>query len=856
MDIFGTKTPSQLEDEEAERLVRGLPKKKPPRHDRRRERMENDKDPDLDEDKDPDMSLNYKSIGGSVNLLRVVRLAAGPTDKVKVRRKEDGKIVDVSKDTLHDRGSDYEKYESDDKWVEETQDLSRRIQEDPGLGSRLKGLLDPKSDLGGLAKGHPSYPASAVEKNLPPGIKTLGDLLEVTTKALSAKPKVKPKKNTKDTPSQPLTQPTEKAEAPEEKAVEPKPKTKQEGVNNALPKLPPQLQKLVKELVKLAPGTSQKAEPAPEEASPEEVPKEQVPKGQAETEPSVAPAKGDKKKQKGTKAPKGEPKEEPRRATSATEVAEARQMVMDTFPPKLASIYANLHPDDVRGLISNFKEFKSLGPIPSGDIEAELAKAGKVTLNPDKVPPPKTVTKDGKEVALESLPEEEQTEAIQQHRMAVVGAHLALRSRAISSMKKSGTPPQIAQRVTDFLLSTNGMSPEERQKKAKEKARDLFIAASSDPTVMEVDERFGIPKTHQSWKSSDSKSRTAALSAVKDPAAQALVIAAFQGEDYRQVVKDYFGAGSKNKISDSDSVQVVFDKVKKANEFFRAQSKSYPANVKAGLDDPASLFRVRVRHALSGMNPTKAKKLSKRLAKDDADSYENALKEHHKAEKSYKSRLQQWLAGGQKGPKPMKSEPPAKPLGYVEGEGISDPVSVQTKLDKLMGNKKGSFSSYLTPVCQTQLARLGGEQQDRKGHRGSAAVSQLEETMTIKFAKEDADRILARLDKMAGAIQANHEKWGMNFNTAKALVNDLDRTADEIEKVAFGPASFQDRQVEVLKQAHVIEQDKDEGYMGTFNTPMAPLQTDGDEKYMSQFKDDQSQAVSSGKSSVGRPLAP
>ena len=38
MDLWATKTNPEREDEEAERLVRPLPKVKPPRHDRRRER--------------------------------------------------------------------------------------------------------------------------------------------------------------------------------------------------------------------------------------------------------------------------------------------------------------------------------------------------------------------------------------------------------------------------------------------------------------------------------------------------------------------------------------------------------------------------------------------------------------------------------------------------------------------------------------------------------------------------------------------------------------------------------------------------------------------------------------------------
>lgn len=119
-----------------------------------------------------------------------------------------------------------------------------------------------------------------------------------------------------------------------------------------------------------------------------------------------------------------------------------------------------------------------------------------------------------------------------------------------------------------------------------------------------------------------------------------------------------------------------------------------------------------------------------------------------------------------------------------------------------------------------------------------------------KFAAQDADTILIRLDKMAAHVQANHESWGMPFDTAKQIVNDIDKMADSIEKAAFGDESFVRRQAEVLKK------ESDEPYMSTFANPMQPIQTESDEPYMKQYGDDQSSAVSKGKSTSGRPLAP
>lgn len=122
--------------------------------------------------------------------------------------------------------------------------------------------------------------------------------------------------------------------------------------------------------------------------------------------------------------------------------------------------------------------------------------------------------------------------------------------------------------------------------------------------------------------------------------------------------------------------------------------------------------------------------------------------------------------------------------------------------------------------------------------------------------KKAADEILGRLDKCAADIEANHQAWGLSFESAKGLVNHLDRIADDLEKGVYGDTSLQKRQIEVLKQAKVIQRDSDEGYMDTFRNPMQPIQTDGDEPYMSAYADDQSSAVETGKSTTGRPLAP
>lgn len=131
----------------------------------------------------------------------------------------------------------------------------------------------------------------------------------------------------------------------------------------------------------------------------------------------------------------------------------------------------------------------------------------------------------------------------------------------------------------------------------------------------------------------------------------------------------------------------------------------------------------------------------------------------------------------------------------------------------------------------------------------------------IKLSKDDSQRvssILGRLDKIAEAIQDGQETWGMPFDQAKGLVNQIDTVSDDIEQVAFGEASLEQRQMEILasdKQAEVIQRDADEPYMAAFETG-GIKQQDADEPYMSAYADDDSSDVRHGVSTTGRKLAP
>ena len=101
----------EKEDREAERLVQQSPKKKPPRNDlRRNSPRDEEKDPDKDQDK-KDRSNNYKDATCSVRVALLWVDAAKKKNVVTVKRKDTGKTVQVSDETLRANPGDYEEVE-------------------------------------------------------------------------------------------------------------------------------------------------------------------------------------------------------------------------------------------------------------------------------------------------------------------------------------------------------------------------------------------------------------------------------------------------------------------------------------------------------------------------------------------------------------------------------------------------------------------------------------------------------------------------------------------------------------------------------------------------------------------------
>lgn len=265
MDRFATKDHYERENEETERLIRPSPKVKPPRKDKRRELVEPDKDPDLDQ-KDPDLSMNYKDIGGSMSARVLTRahvraralLADDQSNKVKVKHKETGWTGWVNKETLKEKGNEYEvvQHEEDDgsdggtkgpageapetpkpeakeeeedsprkkeeEQLKQLHDLKGQIDDDPALESFTKSLLNAKSEMGNYPNDAPvhgvflkKYPALAPLK-----AKNFGELRQLVNRTQHLKDyeqKVHEKWKSED-----AAKPKSEAKKPEPKVEEPK----------------------------------------------------------------------------------------------------------------------------------------------------------------------------------------------------------------------------------------------------------------------------------------------------------------------------------------------------------------------------------------------------------------------------------------------------------------------------------------------------------------------------------------------------------------------------------------------------------------------------------------------------------
>lgn len=232
-----TKSPAEKEDEAIEDLIRPAPKKKPPRHDLRKNLVEPDKEKDeFGAEGDRDLSMNYKRVAARW-ISRVAakkrqvkkNLLQSPAPKSKAPTEPEHKPGDVwqtdtgwaakNPDGVSHAFDIKEKAQSFARGKVETPSAEMPVSVQEWVGSldrtefqrmqkELGSVYGPKGSLGGGPKS-PVVPGVLDDIGVPPGVfQTIGEVQEF----LKQKPPAKKKKPPKEKPSVTDTPPEEGGE--------------------------------------------------------------------------------------------------------------------------------------------------------------------------------------------------------------------------------------------------------------------------------------------------------------------------------------------------------------------------------------------------------------------------------------------------------------------------------------------------------------------------------------------------------------------------------------------------------------------------------------------------------------------
>jgi hypothetical protein len=655
MEFWGTKSQSEREDEEDERLVRPAPKKKPPRRDRRRERVQPEEDPD--KEKDLDQSLNFKDIGGSVRWSKSERVPAIST--------ETGEVVQVSQETLKDKPGEYKEVKPEDakakpeekkpepeeapvevgvpkepKSKEEFyQGAGQLLQEmagkDPEVASKLQKFVSPKQLAHRMVKEFPDLPAELVLKGveLPEGVKTIADV----QKAMKATPKKEEPETAEEKPEKkPAEEPEKPAEAAEEKPGE-KPAEEPE-------------------------------KPTKEPKKKKEKPKEEKP------EPSEA-----------KKAGIGDPK---RRDVTPAEQQEALSLVVDTFPPKMAAslIAQDMHPDDIRDMVAGYQAAKAR-PVGNTAKFAEKA-ATFYQTDTNKVKPPKNwKTASGETVPFESLPPDEKAEAMRQHQLQTVAMSLAAKEQLSyeltmpSITNKPRVPPEVAERLASAMLSKGKTTPPKTWKTADgEEVPFKDLSSEDQAKAMSQLETAGVEKAAQEafdsalasgthTKISNGVIKKLLKNMSSKPGAQKVAKAFLQANDYHAAKARFLDPESKHSVSERDEPADIMKGLRKASSFFRERAGLYGEESHSA----AKSFETKVLDRLKSLEPQKYQKVRAAVDLGDAAKYDKAEKAFKKEHEAWKKSKESYKSQAEKPPEGESAEPFAEYSPDVAPKAFDEP---------------------------------------------------------------------------------------------------------------------------------------------------------------------------------------
>jgi len=557
-----------------------------------------------------------------------------------------------------------------------------------------------------------------------------------------------------------------------------------------------------------------------------------------------------------TKKPEEEPEEESKQEEGPEEPEPKPQTIAEklgigAFPTKVAVklLSKGLHPKDLMDMV---QQYSTLASAPITNLTEFANKLPEYETDPSLVNPPKKWKKGKELVPFDSLSDEEKSEALRQHQVAVVAASLGAESAIQKSLDKitgSKIPSDLVAALSQSFFRKPNLQQVFSSAVKEDAFEDMKQAKMTDKVVKKLLDK--LPEGP----------RSAAVSY-------------FQAADYIAVQERFIGSGS-GQINEYSSPRQVFRTLNKSREFFDSRQEIYGES----FHKASVLFRFRLLERLRALAPNTYKKVKEveeekegRAAPKDAKKLLDSLKARTS---SYGLNLMMTQGsnkiGVYHGIDPKENFPGPPPEGVFPRQGHLSEAQYTDILasakrwlrdPSVKGQGKAKLSSaldlavyespYASAIDYTTYTMLLD--------RLSASVG---ETKTAKsFLRRDGERtmaksvdeILGNLDKCAAAIQADHQTWGLSFEQARGLVNHLDKVADDFELAAYGKGSLVRRQREVL--AKVLQQDGDEPYMGSFEVQHGLVQSDADEPYMDAFSDDQSSAMATGTSTSGRKLVP
>ena len=757
MDLWAKKTTPEREDEEAERLVRPLPKDKPPRHDRRRERVDSEADPDTSE-KDPDESQNYKDVGGSIDALLcrwakaenvpVINVETGepvpggvspetlkdpdqkskykvikPEEVEKAKAKPKAKPKGKPKDKAKDKAKDDKPAEGDEAKDDEAK-AEEKAKAEAEAEARAKADEDRETSQQWTNKGrHKQDEFQRFLEAIP-----TNDLDETTGEVLVINPKTKKKVPFDKLPFEAQAnlintyseQKRTEGLAEEERKL-------QVDASQYLAGMNPKVREVLNQLADPNSEASQKVAALGEKYDLQDIRPEKVlpelkdlgvPEGLtsvAHVQQVVEAARTYDAMPEQDKAQIGKPK---RREASEHEKSQAALLLANTFPPEISAefIGQDMHPDDVRDLVSEDRTAKS---VPVKDPAAFAEQMTEIyETDPARIKPPKTWSKDGKKVAFEKLAPEEQAEAYRQHQTQIMALSLAAKDQLTDSLqvKNWRGKPTVPEEVAGVLAQTMLMT-DKSDRATTEMASHAFQETLGQGAPLPVGDRAA-----------------KALLGKLPPQAKRVAQAMFLASDYHKAKDKFLGPDG---ISEWSAPRDIMRGLKKATGFFDERARLYgvddPSTV-VGEQGPGTLFRTRVLDRLGTLDPDKRAQIQDQVREVEDNEYDRAHKKWQRLHKKWQARKAkhdreqmstQPFGGaaphleGTTEPKPFgEPEPiePIKPAGYGTRQGKGE-ASGRQRLDDVLEragvSKKASRLAWRFLISTYPRCEAMGHDYDR-----------------------------------------------------------------------------------------------------------------------------------------------